>query len=151
MLWTFNKAIAGIAFLLFALPVAIPAAELVPCTVTRVVDGDTFHCSSGGEDLTIRLTGVDCAEMPSEAGQEATDFVKKILPRGASVELELDVQELDRYRRTLAYVWLADGRMLNVVLLEEGQANLMTVPPNIKYLEEFKNASSKRPGREEVR
>lgn len=134
--------------LTLALPVG--AAELVPCTVTRVVDGDTFHCSSGGEDLTIRLTGVDCAEMPSEAGQEATDFVKNILPRGASVELELDVRELDRYRRTLAYVWLADGRMLNVVLLEEGQANLMTVPPNIKYLEEFKNASSARPGREEV-
>ena len=49
----------------------------------------------------------------------------------------LDVQERDKYGRILAYVYL-DGEMYNKHLLEIGYAKVATYPPNVKYVEEFK-------------
>jgi len=59
------------------------------------------------------------------------------------VRLEFDVQQKDRYGRLLAYVYLPDGRMLNEVLLEEGYAALLTVPPNVKYAERLRKAQKR--------
>ncbi len=50
-----------------------------------------------------------------------------------SVRLEFDVQELDRYGRTLAYVYLEDGTFVNAWLVENGYAAVLTVPPNVKH------------------
>ena len=36
--------------------------------------------------------------------------------RQDTVQIETDVRRQDQYQRTLAYVWLADGRMANEVL-----------------------------------
>jgi micrococcal nuclease len=38
--------------------------------------------------------------------------------------VEGNVQARDRYRRLLAYVWLTDGRMLNVEIMREGYARV---------------------------
>jgi len=108
-------------------------AQEFPCVVSKITDGDTFHCTAAGEDVTVRIIGVDCPEMPSPEGKTAKEYVQKIIPIGTVVRLELDVQPLDYFRRTLAYVWLPSGKMLNEVLLREGVAALMTVPPNVKY------------------
>ena len=43
------------------------------------------------------------------------------------------MQARDRYGRLLAYVWLPDGRMLNVEIMLEGYAQVLTVPPNVRY------------------
>lgn len=48
------------------------------------------------------------------------------------------LQTYDYWHRVLAYVYLPDGRMLNEVLLKEGVAVMMTVPPNVAYVERFK-------------
>lgn len=53
------------------------------------------------------------------------------------MRLELDVDQMDRYGRTLAYVYLEDGTFLNAKLVEEGYAVIMTVPPNVKYVDLF--------------
>jgi len=37
----------------------------------------------------------------------------------------------------LAYVYLPNGTMLNVLLHQEGYAQVMTIPPNIKYQDLF--------------
>ena len=60
-----------------------------------------------------------------------------------TVYLEYDVSTSDRYGRTLAYVYLSDGRMVEDILLEEGYARLMTIQPNSKYAEHFKMIESK--------
>ncbi|HCH44174.1 MAG TPA: nuclease, partial [Algoriphagus sp.] len=49
------------------------------------------------------------------------------------VRLEYDVQRYDRYQRTLAYVYLEDGRFFNALLVQEGYATVATFPPNVKY------------------
>jgi len=58
--------------------------------------------------------------------------------------VELDVQERDRYRRVLAYLYLEDPRgdwihggrrflQVNLELVRAGWAEPYTVPPNVRY------------------
>jgi len=111
--------------------------------VTKVVDGDTFWVDDGSEKgLKIRLIGVNTPETvhpqkPVEFfGKEASDYVKGILTN-QKVRLEFDVNLVDRYGRTLAYVYLKDGTFLNADLIIKGYGQAMTVPPNVKYSEKF--------------
>jgi len=129
---------------------------LVPIKVIRVVDGDTFKGIIGSDTVTVRLIGVDCPESKknkkaySDAkkskddietiiamGELAKEFTKKQLKDNKTVYLEFDVGRNDKYYRILAYVWLNDTLMLNRLLLKEGYAQIMTIPPNVKYREEF--------------
>jgi micrococcal nuclease len=49
----------------------------------------------------------------------------------------LDVESRDRYGQLLAYVYLPGGAMFNALLVKEGYAQIMTVPPNVRYQELF--------------
>jgi micrococcal nuclease len=119
--------------------------------VERVVDGDTawFTLTDGAREK-VRFIGVDTPESTTEHepfGEEAAAYTDSILNVGLSVELQLDLDERDRYGRLLAYVWLsppatgdaADARakMLNAMLVEKGYAMVLTVPPNIAYVDLF--------------
>ncbi len=69
-------------------------------------------------------------------GTEASEANRKLVD-GKTVRLEFDVQQLDHYKRLLAYVYLEDGTFVNAWLVEQGYAQVMTVPPNVKYQELF--------------
>jgi micrococcal nuclease len=93
---------------------------------------------------TVRLLLIDTPESvhPTKPiqpfGLEASDYVKKLLPKGKEIELELDVRERDKYGRLLAYVWV-DGKMLNEWLLAQGYARVAYVfEPNTKYVDRFR-------------
>ncbi|MGB9867721.1 MAG: thermonuclease family protein [Bacillota bacterium] len=123
---------------------------LVEARVTRVVDGDTFYAElPDGSEEKVRLTGVDAPESSGDVdtyGKEASAYTARRLT-GATVYLEKDVQDRDKYGRLLAYVWLAKpadafesevrAKMFNAELLLEGYAQVMTVPPNVKYADLF--------------
>ena len=121
-----------------ALAALLTAPELTrPCTVARVVDGDTFYCSDG---LKVRLIGLDAPERgQGRAAREATTALRHLLPAGVRVQLEQDVGPRDRYGRTLAYAW-RDSVLINERLLREGWAFLLTVPPNVRYVDRFERA-----------
>lgn len=71
-------------------------------------------------------------------GPEAAARTSELLPPGTTVGLERDVQELDRYGRTLAYVWTVDGvTMINELLVAEGYAVVLTIPPDVRYADRF--------------
>jgi micrococcal nuclease len=113
-------------------------------TVERVVDGDTLKLSDGRR---VRLIGIDTPETvdprrPVEClGAEASAHTSELLPPGTAVRLEYDVEHLDRYERTLAYVYrLDDGLFVNLDLLTEGYAEQFTVPPNVARAEELSRA-----------
>ena len=55
-------------------------------------------------------------------GDAARVALDSIATRGTVLTLERDVQHRDRYDRTLAYLWLADGRMVNEEMLRAGMA-----------------------------
>jgi micrococcal nuclease len=113
-------------------------------TVTRVLDGDTIHVDLDGTETTIRIIGIDTPEKDGPYteeecfGREATRYTERALG-GRDVELEFDVERTDRYDRTLAYVWL-DGGLFDERILREGYAVLLTVPPNVKYVDRLTEA-----------
>ncbi|MFL5841688.1 MAG: thermonuclease family protein [Thermoleophilaceae bacterium] len=113
------------------------STERIAAIVTRNTDGDTFWLSGIGK---VRIIGVDTPEVfgSSECfGRAASAFVKRLLPPGTHVTYRLGVDPRDRYGRALAYVWLADGRMVNALLAERGYATPMTIPPNVEYADRF--------------
>ena len=118
--------------------------------VTKVVDGDTFWIKDGSpKGQKIRLIGVDAPESRRTGrkeigyyGKEAKAFLTDLL-LNKYVSLEFDVDRTDRYGRTLAYVYLEDGTFLNKYLVENGYAQLMTYPPNVKYVEVFTAAQTR--------
>jgi len=109
--------------------------------VTRVVDGDTYVV---GPKLRVRIIGVNTPETYKNEqyyGREATAYAKKLV-EGKRVRLEYDIQEQDRYGRVLAYVFLMDSTFVNAELVRHGYANVMTIPPNVKYSELFRKLES---------
>jgi len=69
-------------------------------------------------------------------GKRAHLFTKNLV-EGKKVRLEFDVQKRDRYDRLLAYVYLEDGTFVNAEIVRQGYAQVMTIPPNVKYQELF--------------
>lgn len=110
--------------------------------VTRVYDGDTItvvYTGQRGGKEKVRLIGVDCPERKQLPwGPRAREFTKKMVFRKI-VRLETDVRVRDKYGRLLAYVWV-DGKMLNEELLKHGLAVILTIPPDVRYVERFKKA-----------
>ncbi len=145
-----HRLAVGRVFLLAALLAPLPAAVASqgdPATVqvVRVIDGDTIQvCCVFGDRVKVRYIGVDTPETyhPMRGvepyGKKAAEANRKLVD-GKTVRLQFDVQQLDRYGRTLAYVYLEDGTFVNAWLVENGYAMVMTVPPNVRYQELFLN------------
>lgn len=79
--------------------------------VLQVIDGDTLLVSVNGTETTVRLIGIDTPETvhPTKEveyfGIEASSLAKNVL-NGREVILSYDWNPVDRYGRTLAYVWI---------------------------------------------
>ena len=129
------------------------------CAVLRVVDGDTLKVDYNGQKESIRLIGIDTPESrinkktkkdakrsgeDIEAiiamGKRATAYVEGLVKLGDTITIEFDVQERDRYGRLLGYVYLSNGKMLNEEIVKAGYANVMTIPPDVKYKDKFLKA-----------
>ncbi|MCA8913607.1 MAG: thermonuclease family protein [Planctomycetes bacterium] len=121
--------------------------------VTRVVDGDTLEIEHNGKPERIRLIGIDTDEIgrdrvdPESTGWKASMFVFDLLEPDAQVKLKYDAEREDKYGRTLAYVYLPDGRMLNEVIMKEGWARVMRIPPNTKHAEDFQRLETEARGK----
>jgi len=124
-------------FIILSISFSAYAQDKTECTVTKIVDGDTFYCDTSSGSEKIRLIGVNTPEMKTEEGVKARDFASTIISIDQVVMLELDVQPRGPYRRLLAYVYLQDGTMFNQLLVEQGIAQVATYPPNVKYQDVF--------------
>jgi micrococcal nuclease len=131
--------------LLLALLLAVSVANAQPHrlegVVVRVVDGDTIHVRTGEGIEKVRYIGVNTPEIHhprkgEEPGGREALAVNRALLSHRHVRLELDVRVRDRYGRLLAYVWAGDT-MINAELVRRGYAQVMTVPPNVRYQELF--------------
>ncbi len=124
--------------------------------VDTVVDGDTLAVRLDGRRERVRLLGIDTPESvkpdtPVECyAKEAAARLRALLPAGTQVRLVRDVEERDRYRRLLAYVYRQpDGLFVNLDMVRGGYAQLLTYPPNVAHTDELRQAvaDARRAGR----
>jgi len=104
--------------------------------VSWVYDGDTLEVAGWG---TVRLIGIDTPERDESPrdnfyrgrgispetlraiSEQARRFnIEEV--KGKRVHLAFGREKKDRHERTLAFVYLPDGRMLNLLLIEKGFA-----------------------------
>lgn len=115
--------------------------------VRFVIDGDTVIMSDGQR---VRYIGIDTPEVrhrdgdewvyAPEAFSEEAKFYNMDLVLHKKVRLEFDEKKEDRYGRSLAYVYVDDGKMVNEKLIRSGLASVYTFLPNTRYREEFVSA-----------
>jgi micrococcal nuclease len=121
-----------------------PSGASAACAVERVIDGDTFVCV-GGE--RVRLLLIDTPELAQGPyGRTAREEAVRLLPVGAHVRLDLDVQPRDRYGRLLAYVWVdreagEPPLMVNRALVRRGMAVVSVYPPNVRHVDLMRAAA----------
>jgi len=96
--------------------------------VIEVYDGDTIKIDDG---TIIRLIGVDAPEGDSPYGKadpfgyESKQYLKR-LAYGKKVKVSVGPQPFDKYNRTLAYVYLPDGTLMNGRIIKDGWAKVYT-------------------------
>jgi micrococcal nuclease len=101
--------------------------------VRRAVDGDTLVLGNGER---VRIIGVYTPKTkhPTKPvqyfGNEASAFTKRMV-EGKRVRLKFDqanahLGHKDRYQRTLAYVFLEDGTLLNTEIVRQGYRHAYT-------------------------
>lgn len=123
-------------FIIFMLlPSASFAKELIRTiegTVTKVSDGDTIHVvDSLGTKVKVRFYGIDAPETEKSNknthkvsktgqpyGEDAYEALKSKINRK---HVRLDVTDIDKYKRSVAIVWL-DNRNINQEMVAEGWA-----------------------------
>jgi len=128
--------------------------------LVRVIDGDSIKVKKivskekvaenmqlateiiNNTELNIRMLGIDAPEYSQKPwGLRARKFLADMIDK--EVYLEFDLEKFDKYGRTLAYVFNADNKFLNLEMVKNGYATIFITKINRKYATEFKEAYSK--------
>lgn len=120
-----------------------PADRLAtPVQAKWVYDGDTIQLSSGEK---VRYIGIDSPELNHEENKkgcfadEATEENKRLV-LNKKLSLSKDITDRDKYDRLLRYVYLEGGTFVNLELVRRGYAKKLTIPPDTKFQQDFKDA-----------
>ena len=133
------------------LPYATTTAQVV-----GIIDGDTIDVSLSGSDdiVRVRYIGIDTSELHSTGkpecwSKEATER-NRALVAGQTVTMVPGADPYDTYDRLLAYVY-TDTVFVNDQLVRDGDADILMIPPNTEYSQQFRiirdRARSERIGR----
>lgn len=121
-------------FLLLHLQLAEMAVAFEWVSVKWVDDGDTILLTDGRR---VRYIGINAPEVAhAKYGQPAEPFgnkaleANKALVYGKKVRLDFDREAKDHYGRLLAYVYLGDGRCVNLEMINAGWAYVLYKKPN---------------------
>jgi micrococcal nuclease len=122
-------------------PLCATAQDLVGggrAVVTAIVDGDTVTLDRailGARE--VRLVGIQAPKLPlGRPHVTEWPFAKEAqaelsrLTRGQEVELRFGGQRIDRHKRLLAHLVLADGTWVQAALLEAGLARVYSFADN---------------------
>jgi micrococcal nuclease len=115
-------------FISISLPQAVESASAPAgrtIEVARVIDGDTIVTTDSEH---IRYIGIDAPETGEPFSFKATEVNRALLRAGPVKIVECRGEKLDRYGRTLAWVY-AGGRLVNGELLRRGLARPLFIPP----------------------
>ena len=142
-----NRAVAlPLLLLLFSLllPLTVAAAHTEGARVTEVFDGDTVRLADGRH---VRLIGINAPELghdgqPDEPFAAAARDRLSSLVLGREIRLLFEDQEYDHYGRSLAHLELMDGTHVEEVLLKEGLASAIAIPPDVREIARLQAAEA---------
>jgi endonuclease YncB( thermonuclease family) len=107
--------------------------------VRHVHDGDTLILA---DNRKIRLIGINAPETardgnpPEALALASRDHLRRLLfQEGNRAKAVYGREKRDRHGRTLAHLWLPDGRNLSAELLREGLGWAIAVPPNVRFVD----------------
>ena len=119
-----------------------------PCSVWKVVDGDTVKVICNGRRENLRLVGIDTPETkhpfkPVEYyGPQASNRAKSLMPKGTPVCLSFTKKgrggtfPRGKYGRVLAYIFFSNGKMFNAGMVRDGYAFALRRYPHT-YMNRF--------------
>ena len=108
---------------------SIPSAA-TQATIEFVVDGDTVFLDDGRK---VRLLGIDTPEVGDNLecyGDEATALLRQLLPEGTAVWVLPDINPLDRFGRSLLFIYTDAATNVNLELVRQGAAEVVQYDPN---------------------
>ena len=112
--------------------------------VEKALTGDTVRLKSG---KTLRYIGIEAYPMQSkiplvrEYGEKARAF-NEFMVGGREIQIEWDSKIRDELNNLLGYVFLDNGRFVNLEILKAGHAKLRLRAPNIHYAAELRKGES---------
>lgn len=127
-----------------ALPWELPddARKMV---VDKVHDGDSINLIEPGDTWweKYRLIGIQAPEIEGYKdeecyGEDATAFLKSLLPKGTTVWVQRDISNTDTHDRFLRHVFIRDKDtgeyyLLSEILVLGGYAKAKSYPPDTLY------------------
>ena len=131
--WLIVTAIASLVVLV-SCQTPPPAGARVQ--VTQVISGQVLEVKrsdGAGKTERVRLIGIDAPDLAQQPWGPAAKHQLEQLLTNKTVSLELGEEAQDRFDRTLAYVWLGNGKLVNEQLVKQGYALAVPRSPNIKY------------------
>lgn len=90
----------------------------VPAAVVGITDGDTLRAVIDGQEVKVRLYGIDAPEKRQPYGQASTTALKT-LTQGHAITITATGK--DRYGRTIGLIY-ADGNNVNESMVTTGMA-----------------------------
>jgi endonuclease YncB( thermonuclease family) len=125
-------------------PVEATEVVRVEASLLKVVDGDTLTVMLNGVETKLRLIGIDTPELASATQSEqcyASQAKQRLqqITQGKKLLLEKDPTqgEVDKYGRSLVYLFLPDSVNINLQLINEGYAREYTYNKPYKYKQDF--------------
>ena len=105
-------------------------------SIRYIHDGDTLHLSNGDK---VRLIGINTPELARDNkaaepfSQQAKHALSALFKTDRSVSLVFGKDKKDHYGRLLAHAFLSDGQNVQALLLKQGYASAIIVPPNTQF------------------
>ncbi|WP_349408762.1 5'-nucleotidase C-terminal domain-containing protein [Pseudalkalibacillus sp. SCS-8] len=128
-------------------PAAPKPKEFYDAVVDRVVDGDTVYIQDSVLGTTkIRMLSMDTPETNYNGNTQgahaeaATEELKRLLPAGTAITLEVGDQPTDSYGRLLAHVKKGELNV-NMEMVRLGRAVPYFIYPNMKHFEHYNTAA----------
>jgi micrococcal nuclease len=106
-------------FLFMLVPVMLYSDEAV-VRVLKVHDADTIVVLQNSRAVAIRLKGIDCPELGEGSGLKAKQYAQDAI-EGKNVKIKTYAK--DKYGRTVADVFLENGKLFNQELVLTGNCH----------------------------
>jgi micrococcal nuclease len=141
----FAFVIIAFCFCSFGIDLSLASQKSSEVHVIKVHDGDTVTLMINGRMRKTRLIGIDAPEMNQRPwGRQAKEHLIDIMNHADwIVTMETDVVTIDKYGRSLVYLWTNNNELINERMVLDGYAVLFTIKPNVRYKDKFIRAEQR--------